>query len=139
MHYLKAMIKQTLMLPPPIPQTVPRESVKDVNLLGYHIAAGTQVIINSWTIRRDPLSWENPEEHRSERFLNSTIDVKGINFELIPFGAGRRGCSGTAFAVVINELALARLVHKFNFALQEGLKLEDLDMTEGSGITIRRK
>ncbi|WMV58338.1 hypothetical protein MTR67_051723 [Solanum verrucosum] len=117
MHYLKAMIKQTLMLPPPIPQTVPRESVKDVNLLGYHIAAGTQVIINSWTIRRDPLSWENPEEHRSER----------------------RGCSRTAFAVVINELALARLVHKFNFALQEGLKLEDLDMTEGSGITIRRK
>ncbi|KAH0773572.1 hypothetical protein KY290_010709 [Solanum tuberosum] len=133
------MIKETLMLPPPIPQIVPRESVKDVNLLGYHIAAETQVIINSWTNRRDPLSWENPKEHRSERFLNSTIDVTGLSFELIPFGAGRRGCSGTSFAIVINELALARLVHKFNFALQEGLKLEDLDMTKGIGITIHRK
>jgi len=57
---------------------------------------------------------------------------------LIPFGAGRRGCPGTAFAVVINELALARLMHKFNFSLPEGLKPEDLDMTEGSGIIIRR-
>uniref|UniRef100_A0A3Q7G481 Cytochrome P450 n=1 Tax=Solanum lycopersicum TaxID=4081 RepID=A0A3Q7G481_SOLLC len=74
-----------------------------------------------------------------ERFLNSPIDVKGLNFELIPFGAGRRGCPGNAFAVVMNELALARLVHKFNFALPEGLKLEDLDMTEVSGIAIRRK
>ncbi|KAH0706178.1 hypothetical protein KY285_010698 [Solanum tuberosum] len=133
------MIKETLLLPPPIPLLVPRESVKDVNLLGYHIATVTQVIINSWTIGRDALPWENPEEHRSESFLNSTIDVKGLNFEFIPFGAGRMGCSGTAFAVVINELALARLVHKFNYVLQEGLKLEDLDMTEGSGITIRKK
>jgi len=58
---------------------------------------------------------------------------------LIPFGAGRRGCPGTAFAVVINELALARLMHKFNFSLPEGLKPEDLDMTEDNGITIHRK
>uniref|UniRef100_M1BJH1 Cytochrome P450 71A2 n=1 Tax=Solanum tuberosum TaxID=4113 RepID=M1BJH1_SOLTU len=58
---------------------------------------------------RDPLSWENPEDYRPERFLNSDIDFEGLNFELIPFGAGRRGCPGTAFAVVINVLALARL------------------------------
>ncbi|KAJ8553953.1 hypothetical protein K7X08_024631 [Anisodus acutangulus] len=87
---------------------------------------------------QDPLSWENPE-YRPERFLNSKIDVKGLNFELIPFGAGRRGCPGAAFAVVINELALARLVHKFSVALPEGITPENLDMTEASGITIRRE
>ncbi|KAF3677423.1 Cytochrome P450 71A6 [Capsicum annuum] len=139
MHYLKAVIKETLRLHPPIPLLVPRESTKDVKLLGYHIAARSQVIINAWTIGRDPLSWDDPEEYRPERFLNSNIDFKGLNYELIPFGAGRRGCPGTAFAIVINELALARLVSKFNFALPEGIKPEDLDMAECTGLTIRRK
>nr|XP_016435888.1 PREDICTED: cytochrome P450 71A4-like [Nicotiana tabacum] len=139
MQYLKAVIKETLRFHPPIPLLVPRESMEDAKLLGYHIPAKTQVIINAWTIGRDPLSWDNPEEYRPERFLNSNIDVKGLNFELIPFGAGRRGCPGIAFANVVNELAIARLVHKFNFALPEGIKGEDLDMTEGTGITIRRK
>lgn len=135
MHYLKAVIKETLRLHPPIPLLLPREAMEDVKLLGYHIPAKTQAIINAWTIGRDPLSWDDPEEFRPERFLNSDIDVKGLNFELIPFGAGRRGCPGTAFAIVVIELALAKIVHKFNFALPK----EDLDMTECTGLTIRRK
>ncbi|MCD7464795.1 hypothetical protein HAX54_053425 [Datura stramonium] len=139
MQYLKAVIKETFRLHPPIPLLVPRESIEDVNLVGYHIPAKTQVIINAWAIGRDPLSWDDPEEYRPERFLNSDIDVKGLNFELIPFGAGRRGCPGTGFAIVVIELALARLVHKFNFALPKGIKKEDLDMTECTGLTIRRK
>nr|XP_016447703.1 PREDICTED: cytochrome P450 71A4-like [Nicotiana tabacum] len=140
MQYLKAVIKETLRLHPPVPLLIPRESLEDVKLLGYHIPAKTQVIVNAWAIGRDPLSWENPEKYRPERFfLSSDIDVKGLNFELIPFGAGRRGCPGIAFGIIVNELALARLVHKFNFALPQGIKGGDLDMTEGTGITVRRK
>ncbi|MCD7448566.1 hypothetical protein HAX54_044170 [Datura stramonium] len=135
MQYLKAVIKETFRLHPPVPLLIPRESTEDIKLLGHQIPAKTQILINAWAIGRDPLLWENSQEYRPERFLNSKIDVKGLDFELIPFGAGRRGCPGTAFAVVINELALARLVHKFNFALPD----KDLDMTEGSGVTIRRK
>ncbi|KAG5568191.1 hypothetical protein H5410_064794 [Solanum commersonii] len=136
MQYLKAVIKETLRLHPPIPLLIPRESTEDIELLGYHIPAKTQVIINAWAIGRDPLSWDDPEEYRPERFLNSNINIKGLNFELIPFGAGRRGCPGTVFAIVVIEVALARLVHKFNFSLP---KPEELDMTEASGIAIRRK
>ncbi|KAM3362171.1 hypothetical protein P3S68_017025 [Capsicum galapagoense] len=139
MQFLKAVIKETLRLHPPVPLLIPRQSTEDIELLGYLIPSKTQILINAWTIGRDPLSWENPEEYRPERFLNSKIDVKGLNFELIPLGAGRRGCPGIAFAVVINGLALARLVHEFNFALPEGLTTENLEMTEGSGVTIRRK
>ncbi|KAK4735183.1 hypothetical protein R3W88_009444 [Solanum pinnatisectum] len=136
MHYLKAVIKETLRLHPPSPLLIPRESMEDVKLLDYHIPGKTQVIINAWAIGRDPLSWDDPEEYRPERFLNSDIDVKGLNFELIPFGAGRRGCPGTAFAIVVIELALAKIVHNFNFAVP---KEEDLDMTECPGITVGRK
>ncbi|PIM99256.1 Cytochrome P450 CYP2 subfamily [Handroanthus impetiginosus] len=139
MHYLKAVIKESLRLHSPLPTLVPRQSTQDTKVLGYDIAAGTQVIVNAWAIGRDPLLWENPNEFHPERFLDTNIDFRGFNFELIPFGAGRRGCPGIAFAMAINELVLAKLVHKFNFGLPNGEREEDLDMSEANGITVHRK
>ncbi|XP_049359473.1 cytochrome P450 71A4-like [Solanum verrucosum] len=139
MHYLKAVIKESLRLHAPVPLLAARESMEEVKLLEYDIPVRTQAIINVWEIGRDPLLWENPEEFRPERFLNSDIDIKGLNFELIPFGAGRRGCPGIPFAIMVNELALANLMYRFNFALPEGIKGEDLDMTECNGLAVRRK
>ncbi|XP_057951896.1 cytochrome P450 736A117-like [Malania oleifera] len=139
MHYLKAVIKETLRLHPPAPLLVPRESTQDVKVNGYDISAGTMVITNAWAIGRDPASWEAPEEFRPERFLNSSVDFKGQDYELIPFGAGRRGCPGISFAVAAVGVALANLVYRFDWSLPGGVKGEDLDMTERSGVTIHRK
>ncbi|KAL3512701.1 hypothetical protein ACH5RR_025418 [Cinchona calisaya] len=139
MHYLKAVIKETLRLHSPIPLLVPRESTRDIKVLGYDIPAGTQVIVNAWAIGRDPILWENPEEFQPERFLDSNIDFRGLNFELIPFGAGRRGCPGINFAISVQELALAKLVNEFNLSLPNGMKPEELDMTEASGLTVHKK
>ncbi|KAL2243912.1 UNVERIFIED_CONTAM: cytochrome [Sesamum indicum] len=139
MHYLKAVIKESLRLHSPVPLLVPRESTQDTKVMGYDISAGTRVIVNAWAIARDPSLWENPEEFHPERFLETSIDFRGLHFQLIPFGAGRRGCPGVEFAVAVNELALAKLVHKFEFALPDGGEEEDLDMTESYGITVHRK
>ncbi|XP_009774547.1 cytochrome P450 71A4-like [Nicotiana sylvestris] len=80
MQYLQAVIKESLRLHLPFPLLLPREYPKDVKLLGCHIPAKTQVIINTWAIGRDSLSWDDPEEYRPERFFNSNIDVKGLNY-----------------------------------------------------------
>ncbi|KAL8466844.1 hypothetical protein ACS0TY_035782 [Phlomoides rotata] len=136
--YLKAAVKETLRLHPPLPLLVPRESTKDVKVLSYDIAAGTRMVINVWAIGRDPLLWAYPGQFWPERFLNSSVDFKG-QFQLIPFGVGRRGCPGATFALGIVELALANLVLGFEFALPGGARGEDLDMVEGNGITIHRK
>lgn len=71
--------------------------------------------------------------------MNSGIDYKGNDFELIPFGAGRRGCPGIQFAMAVNEIGLANLVHKFDWTLPGGARAEDLDMAESNGLTKRRK
>lgn len=137
MQYLKAVIKETLRLHPPVPLLVPRQSMQDIKLNDYHIEAGTRVIVNAWAIARDPMYWDQPEEFKPERFLNSSIDVKGNDFQLIPFGAGRRGCPGTMFAMMVNELVLANLVHQFDWALPSGDNT--LDMSETIGLTKQRK
>ncbi|KAF3677432.1 Cytochrome 71A4 [Capsicum annuum] len=139
MHYLKAVIKETLRLHPPIPLLVPRQARQHVKVMGYDVGAGTMVITNGWAIGRDPEIWEDAEEFKPERFLNSDIDFKGQDFRLIPFGSGRRGCPGISFAMATNELVLANVVRNFDWQLPNGAKGADLDMTECTGLTIHRK
>nr|UQZ09633.1 norfluorocurarine oxidase [Strychnos sp.] len=139
MEYLKVVIKETLRLHPPIPLLLPRESTQEISIMGYHILAGTQVIVNAWAIGRDPLYWENPEEFRPERFMGSDMDFRGFNFEYTPFGAGRRSCPALAFAIAVVELTIAKLVQRFDFALPDEAKPEDLDMTEASGTTVHKQ
>ncbi|KAL9239175.1 hypothetical protein vseg_013520 [Gypsophila vaccaria] len=139
MKYLKAVIKETLRLHPPIPLLVPRQSLSDAKINGYDIPSGATVIVNAWAIHRDTDCWEEPESFNPDRFLDSVIDYKGQDFELIPFGSGRRICPGIAFAISNNELVLASLVHKFDWSLPGGGKGETLDTSECLGITIHRK
>ncbi|CAN1245191.1 Psoralen synthase, partial [Linum grandiflorum] len=115
MRYLKAVLKESL---------TPRESSRDVRVLGYDVPAKTRVIINAWAIARDPMIWEEPEEFRPERFLESSIDFRGRDFELIPFGAGRRGCPGVSFATAAIEITVASLLHKFDWSA-EGLEADE--------------
>ncbi|XVF77883.1 hypothetical protein PTKIN_Ptkin14bG0083300 [Pterospermum kingtungense] len=85
-------IKETLTLHPPAPLLVSRENRERSEINGYDIPAKTRVIVNAWAIGRDPNCWPEPEKFYPERFINSSIDFKGANFEFIPFGAGRRNC-----------------------------------------------
>ncbi|KAK9938204.1 hypothetical protein M0R45_014957 [Rubus argutus] len=139
MHYLKAVIKETFRLHPPAPLLGPRLSNQDVKINGYNIKANTQVMVNVWAIGRDPKSYTNPDVYEPERFLSSGIDYKGNDFELIPFGGGRRICPGIQFAIAVKEIALANIVHKFDWALPHGAREEDLDMTESAGTSVHRK
>jgi cytochrome P450 len=137
--YLKSVIKETFRLHPIIPLLVPRESRERCQINGYEIPAKTRVIVNAWAIGRDPKYWVEPESFKPERFVDSLVDFKGTDFEFIPFGAGRRMCPGIAFALPNIELPLAMLLYHFDWKLPNGMKNEDLDMSETFGISVGRK
>ena len=59
--------------------------------------------------------------------MGSSIDLKGNDFELIPFGAGRRICPGIFIALATVELSLANLLHKFDWEKPSGVDYIDMD------------
>lgn len=139
LKYLTSVIKETLRLHPSFPLLLPRESREHCEINGYQVPVKIKVIINAWAIGRDPKRWTEPETFYPERFLNSSIDFKGNDFEYIPFGAGRRMCPGILFALPNIELPLAKLLYHFDWKLPSGLRHEDLDLTETLGATVRRR
>ena len=139
LSYLKLVIKETLRLHAPTPLLIPRECTELTDIGGYEIPIKTRVMVNVWAIARDPLYWPDAERFIPERFDGSSIDFKGNNFEYLPFGAGRRICPGMTFGIASIMLPLALLLYHFNWELPNGMNLEDLDMTELSGLAIGRK
>ncbi|XVF49747.1 hypothetical protein PTKIN_Ptkin04bG0038400 [Pterospermum kingtungense] len=137
--YLELVIKEALRLHPPAPLSVPRETTEECNIGDYTIPAKTRVFIDVRSIGTDPKYWENPNEFRPDRFLNSSVDFKGQHFELLPFGVGRRGCPGSSFAIVLVQLALANILYRFDWELPDGMSIEDVDMEASFGITTFKK
>lgn len=108
---------------PVAPMLVPRLSREDTSIDGYDIPSGTQVLVSVWSIGRDPELWEAPEEFTPERFLDSRLDVKGQDYELLPFGLGRRMCPGYNLGLKVIQLSLANLLHGFMWRLPDVMEL----------------
>lgn len=132
--YLQAVLKETFRLHPAVPLLLPRKAEADVEINGFTIPKGAQILVNAWAIGRDKDIWEDPDLFKPERFMGSEVDVKGRNFELIPFGAGRRICPGLPLALRMMPLMLGTLIHSFEWKLENG---DDVDMEDKFGITLQ--
>ncbi|WJZ89633.1 hypothetical protein VitviT2T_008838 [Vitis vinifera] len=136
--YLQAICKESLRKHPSTPLNLPRVSTQACEVNGYYIPENTRLSVNIWAIGRDPDVWENPEEFRPERFLsgrNAKIDPRGNDFELIPFGAGRRICAGARMGIVLVEYILGTLVHSFDWKMPDGV---EINMDEAFGLALQK-
>ncbi|XP_028806264.1 geraniol 8-hydroxylase-like [Neltuma alba] len=137
--FLRAVVKETMRLHPSLPLLVPHKTEDEVQLCGcFMVPKNAQVLINVWAIGRDPSVWDDPKQFMPERFLANEIDFKGHDFELIPFGAGRRICPGLPLANRTIHVVLASLLYHFDWKLADGLKFEDMDMSEMYGISLHK-
>ncbi|XWS62473.1 hypothetical protein CRYUN_Cryun06bG0014200 [Craigia yunnanensis] len=109
--YLQAIIKETLRLRPATPLSVPREAMEDSTIAGFHVPAGTRLLVNLWKLQRDPSIWYKPTD----------------------FLPDRRICPGITFALQFRHLALARLLHGFEWGTVSD---KAIDMSESPGITV---
>nr|GMD33722.1 cytochrome P450 71A1-like [Ipomoea batatas] len=137
--YIQAIVKETMRLHPVAPMLVPRQCREDCKVAGYDIPEGTRILVSVWTIGRDPTLWDNPNEFIPDRFIGKDIDVKGCDYELLPFGAGRRMCPGYSLGLKVIQASLANLLQGFNWRLPNDATPEKLNMEEIFGLSTPKK
>ncbi|XP_042500532.1 geraniol 8-hydroxylase-like [Macadamia integrifolia] len=133
--YFQAAVKEIFRLHPAVPLLVPRRSNEACEVYGYNVPKHAIVFVNVWGIARDPKVWPEPLGFKPERFLGSEMDVKGQDFEILPFGTGRRLCVGLPLGLRMVQYSLASLLHAFEWEFP----IDTLeDMTEKVGITLQK-
>ncbi|KAM0909650.1 hypothetical protein ACQ4PT_014705 [Festuca glaucescens] len=132
--YLNAVVKESLRLHPPTPLMLPHKASAAVKIAGYDIPKGASVTVNAWALARDPKVWDSPLEFRPERFVEENIDIKGCDYRVLPFGAGRRVCPGAQLGINLVASMIGHLLHHFTWSPPEGTRPEDLSMMESPGL-----
>ncbi|KAL2461086.1 Cytochrome [Abeliophyllum distichum] len=132
--YLMCVAKESLRLHPPTPLMLPHRANANVKIGGYDIPKGSNMHVNVWAVARDPAVWKSPSEFRPERFLEEDVDMKGHDFRLLPFGAGRRVCPGAQLGINLVTSMLGHLLHHFHWAAPSGMAAEEIDTEESPGL-----
>uniref|UniRef100_A0A803LV90 Cytochrome P450 n=2 Tax=Chenopodium quinoa TaxID=63459 RepID=A0A803LV90_CHEQI len=139
LEYFKAVVKETFRLHPAAPLLIPRKTLQNCTIEGFDIQSKTILYVNLWAISRDPKIWKDPDVFMPERFLECSINFLGQDFELIPFGAGRRICPGLHLGVASLDIMLANLLYFFDWELPSGLRRDDIDTEVQLGVTMHKK
>ncbi|ORZ35052.1 cytochrome P450 [Catenaria anguillulae PL171] len=129
--YIRAIVKETLRLIPIAPLGLPRATIEDTHIAGYHVPKGTQVVYNIDAIHEGmyPES-KGGNEFRPERWLDEGFaDGRGKGGVEVPdgiftFGLGRRQCPGMHLATRELCLVTARLLAAFELKSGEPGKKE---------------
>ncbi|KAK6155758.1 hypothetical protein DH2020_010006 [Rehmannia glutinosa] len=136
--YFQACIKETLRCHIPGPLIVPHRAIDTCKVNNYTIPKDSIMLVNVWAIQMDPNNWEDATSFKPVRFLNSTYDFKGTNFDYLPFGAGQRMCHGSIAAHRGVQLVVAYLVHYFDWSLPNGKDPSKLDTSAKFGTTLKK-
>jgi enediyne biosynthesis protein E7 len=124
---LKMVIRESMRLYPPI-WIIERRVIADDFVGGFHLPAGSAVVISPYALHRHPEFWEDPELFRPERFEQRPPPA------YIPFGAGPRFCIGSEFALLEAQIILAMIVQAVRLRPVHGHPVEPFP-----GITLRAR
>ena len=112
--YTRMVLAESMRLYPPA-WIIERRAVRDVEIGGCLIPAGSLVFASQYLVHRDPRWYTEPERFDPERWRPG--EAERPKFAYFPFGAGTRVCIGEQFAWMEGVLLLAvlgrqwRLVH----------------------------
>ncbi|KAI3819968.1 hypothetical protein L1987_13822 [Smallanthus sonchifolius] len=85
-----------------------------------------------------PEYWEKPLAFRPERFQEKQMDVRGHHYELLPFGSGRRMCSGASLGLQMVHATFGAMIQCFEWKAGKDGNLTSVDMDEKPGFNLPR-
>lgn len=106
-------------LAPPVATDLMRRTPPEgTEIDGQMIPGNTAVSISAYTAHRDPTVFLDPETFRPERWLAKGDDrLKEMLTRMIPFTSGSRSCIGRSVTSLEQQVFLATLCHRYEFAL----------------------
>lgn len=96
--YTARVVEEVMRLYPPV-WLLPRVAQADDEIGGYHIPAGSDVVVVPYTLHRHPAYWPEPEKFDPDRFDPDRSGGRP-RYAYIPFGAGPRFCIGNSLGVM---------------------------------------
>nr|QZX42570.1 flavonoid 3'-hydroxylase [Lycoris sprengeri] len=141
--FLHAIVKETFRLHPSTPLSLPHMSSESCEVNLHPSTPLSLPHMSSESCEVNPAVWTEPLEFRPSRFLPGggyeNVDVKGNNFELIPFGAGRRMCAGLSLGLTMVQFVTATL--RMCAGLSLGLTMVQFVTAtlEAYGVTLQRE
>ncbi|KAG8652079.1 cytochrome P450 734A1 [Manihot esculenta] len=114
---LTMILNESLRLYPPTIAMI-RRSRTDVELGGYKIPGGTELLIPILAVHHDQSLWGNDaNEFNPRRFSGGVAKAAKHSLGFIPFGLGARNCIGRNLAILQAKLTLAIILQRFSFRL----------------------
>jgi cytochrome P450 len=102
--YTRQVIEEALRLYPP-GWLMTRKALKDDQLGGYFVPAGTEIYISPYLIQRHPALWEAPDRFDPDRFESDQSRERRA-LTMLAFSAGPRKCIGEFFARIEMQIHL---------------------------------
>ncbi|KAF5636922.1 cytochrome P450 monooxygenase monooxygenase [Fusarium sp. NRRL 25303] len=118
--YLLACLDEALRVHPPVPDTFPRNTGPDKQIIcGKVVPPHTTVGVHQWSTYHSPRNFKNPDDFIPERWLqgNNTKYEGDRKDALQPFHVGPRNCLGRNLAYFEMRLLMARLLWRFDLEL----------------------
>jgi cytochrome P450 len=109
-------INESLRMTTPLPMNF-RRAVRDIDLLGYFIPVGTDVVTWPSMNHRLPELWTNPEKFDPDRFAEPRSEHKKHRYAFAPFGGGAHKCIGMVFGQLEIKTVMHRLLRKYRLEL----------------------
>src|SRR5579864_1077476 len=116
--YIDSVIKESMRLYPPA-WSLARTVASDIEVRGFRIPAGSNIVMSQWIMHHDPRYFPEPEKFVPERWLEER-SRKLPRFAYFPFGGGPRQCIGAAFATMEANLLLATIAQRFRLTVVPG-------------------
>ncbi|HEX5113738.1 MAG TPA: cytochrome P450 [Pseudonocardiaceae bacterium] len=116
--YTSMVLSETMRLYPPV-WILTRNAQGDDKIGGYHVPAGSDVLICPYTLHRHPAFWDEPDRFDPDRF-DPTRTVSRPRYAYIPFGAGPRFCVGNHLGLLEATLVLVTLIRELDLTTVPG-------------------
>jgi cytochrome P450 len=122
LRYTEMVLAESMRLYPPA-WVLGRRALKDLELGGYRVPAGSLVIMSQFVTHRDARYFPEPLRFDPERWTPEAKEARP-QFSYFPFGGGPRRCIGDGFAWMEGILVIATLAQSWRMRLVPGHPVE---------------